>query len=145
MSVPNKSKEKIDELKNIRKILCDFVYYITQKSYFKKAIEAVQPVITIKNFDDILKSDEETFSCACYAVWGFCVGNNGYMLSEDMQIKVGNFLEWANIVLSDKRVLLAFADEGILPYFPRTVKYYQSGEEFNYLEIADVIERFFPQ
>lgn len=145
MSVPNESKGMIDDPKKIRKMLCDFVYNITQKNGFKGAIEAVQPVTAIKNFKDILKSDEETFSCACYAVWGFCVSNLDYTLSEDMKIKVGNFLDWANIVLSDKRVLSDFADSEIFPYFPRTVEHYQIGEEgFNYIEIAEVMERFFP-
>lgn len=135
----------INDPKKIRKMLCDFVYNITQKNGFKGAIEDVQPVTSIKNFNDILKSDEETFSCACYGVWGFCVADHDYTLSEDMKIKVENFLEWSKIVLSDKRVLLAFAEDKIFPYFPRTVKLFQSGEEgFNYCDISRVISQFFP-
>lgn len=82
------------------------------------AIEAVQPVTAITNFTDILKSDESMLSAACYAVWGFCVANPNHTLSEDMKIKVGNYLNWANIVLPNKEVQLAFVDEGIVLHFP---------------------------
>lgn len=74
----------IDEPKNIRKILCDFVKYNIQENNFKGAKEAVQPVIAKKNFDDILKRDEKRFSCACYAVSAFCVADLDYTLSENM-------------------------------------------------------------
>ena len=60
-----------------------------------------------------------------------------------MQIKVGNFLNWANIVLSNKEVSQAFVDDEIFHRFPRTVNHFQNEEEFNYLEIIDVLDYFF--
>lgn len=152
LSDDDESEEMIDQprqasnipLEAVPAILSNFAYIITLGG-FEEAIELVQPVTAIENFADILNSDENMFSCACYALWGFCIANHGHTLSKDMKIKVSNFLNWANIVLSNKEVQSVFVDKGIVPYFPRTVNHFQIWEKSNYFEIADILGYFFPK